>query len=65
MLELRDRIFAINVTNPDPEFPKIHFMGICKPDSNLKPEYVVYMINKYLAEEDEVKLVKVHRESMR
>jgi len=65
MLELRDRIFAINITNPDPEFPKIHFMGSCKPDSNLKPEYVVYMINKYLAEEDEVKLVKVHRESMR
>jgi radical SAM-linked protein len=65
MLELRDRIFAINVTNPDPEFPKIHFMGSCKPDSNLKPEYVVYMMNKYLAEEDEVRLVKVHRESMR
>jgi len=65
MLELRDRIFAINVTNPDLEFPKIHFMGSCKPDSNLKPEYVVYMVNKYLAEEDEVKLVKVHRESMR
>ena len=65
MLELRDRIFAINVTNPDPEFPKIHFMGSCKPDSNLKPEYVAYMMNKYLSEEDEVRLVKVHRESMR
>jgi len=65
MLELRDRIFTINVINPDPEFPKVHFMGSCKPDSNLKPEYVVYMLNKYLAEEDEVKLVKVHREAMR
>ena len=65
MLELRDRIFTINVINPDPEFPKVHFMGSCKSDSNLKPEYVVYMMNKYLAEEDEVKLVKVHRESMR
>jgi radical SAM-linked protein len=65
MLELRDRLFAINVINPDPELPKIHFMGSCKPDSNLKPEYVVYMMNKYLAEEDEIKLVKVHRESMR
>ena len=65
MLELRDRIFTINVINPDPEFPKVHFMGSCKSDSNLKPEYVVYMLNKYLAEEDEVKLVKVHREAMR
>ena len=65
MLELRDRIFTINVINPDPDFPKVHFMGSCKSDSNLKPEYVVYMLNKYLAEEDEVKLVKVHRESMR
>jgi radical SAM family uncharacterized protein/radical SAM-linked protein len=65
MLELRDRIFAINVINPDSEFPKIHFMGSCKPDSNLKPEYVIYMMNKYLAEEDEIKLVKVHREAMR
>ena len=65
MLELRDRIFTINVINPDPELPKVHFMGSCKSDSNLKPEYVVYMLNKYLAEEDEVKLVKVHREAMR
>ncbi len=65
MLELRDRIFTINVINPDPKFPKVHFMGSCKSDSNLKPEYVVYMLNKYLAEEDEVKLVKVHREAMR
>ncbi len=65
MLELRDRIFTIDVINPDPEFPKVHFMGSCKSDSNLKPEYVVYMLNKYLAEEDEVKLVKVHREAMR
>jgi radical SAM-linked protein len=65
MIELRDRIFTINVINPDPELPTIHFMGSCKPDSNLKPEYVVYMMNKYLMEEDEIKLVKVHRESMR
>ena len=40
-------------------------MGSCQSDSNLKPEYVMYMMNKYLAEEDEVKLVKVHREAMR
>ena len=40
-------------------------MRRCTPDSNLKPEYVVYMMNKYLMEEDEIKLVKVHRESMR
>ncbi|MFM7886726.1 MAG: B12-binding domain-containing radical SAM protein, partial [Pseudanabaena sp.] len=65
MLELRDRLFTINVINPDPESPKLHFMGSCKPDSNLKSEYVVYMMNKYLTEEDEIKLVKVHRESMR
>lgn len=65
MLELRDRLFTITVINPDAEYPQIHFMGSCKSDSNLKPEYVVYMMNKYLAEEDEVKLVKVHREAMR
>ena len=65
MLELRDRLFTITVINPDANSPQIHFMGSCKSDSNLKPEYVVYMINKYLAEEDEVKLVKVHREAMR
>ena len=65
MLELRDRLFTITVINPDADSPQIHFMGSCKSDSNLKPEYVVYMINKYLAEEDEVKLVKVHREAMR
>ena len=65
MLELRDRLFTVNVINPDAELPTIHFMGSCKPDSNLKPEYVVYMLNKYLAEEDEVRLVKVHREAMR
>ena len=65
MLELRDRLFTITVINPDANSPQIHFMGSCKSDSNLKPEYVVYMMNKYLAEEDEVKLVKVHREAMR
>ena len=65
MLELRDRLFTITVINPDANSPQIHFMGSCKSDSNLKPEYVVYMMNKYLSEEDEIKLVKVHREAMR
>ena len=45
MLELRDRLFTITVINPDANSPQIHFMGSCKSDSNLKPEYVVYMIN--------------------
>jgi radical SAM family uncharacterized protein/radical SAM-linked protein len=65
LLEMRDRLFNLELIKIiSPTEIQLRYVGSCRSDSTLKPEYVVFMLNQFM-KEGPLNLIHVHRDVLR
>ncbi|MEE3715892.1 TIGR03960 family B12-binding radical SAM protein [Tumidithrix elongata RA019] len=65
LLEMRDRLFELDLIEVNSASDiQIRYVGSCRSDSTLKPEYVLFMLNQFTVDAP-LKLLHVHREALR